>query len=100
MFDENQLYVSEGGENRTYPCNIEFMLQFQGPENDRHLLIVRDEDEADYWNGMRFITGHQLVISTVLDDVTHLLADKVYFTFPREEAVQHMGQTRYRRFKS
>lgn len=100
MFDQNQLYVSEGGESRTYPCDLDFMLRYQGPEGERYSLIVRNEEEADFWNGMRLITSHQLVISTVLDDVTHLLADKVYFTFSREESVHHMGETRYRKFKS
>lgn len=100
MFDEHQLYVSEGGESRRYPCDLDYMLKWQGPEGERYSLIVRDEEEAEYWNGMRFITAHQLVISTVLDDITHLLADKVYFTFPLEESVKQGSNTRYRKFKS
>lgn len=100
MFDEHQLYVSEGGESRRYPCDLDFMLKWQGPEGERYPLVVRDEEEADYWNGLRFITGHQLDICTVLDDVTHLLSDKVYFTFPLEESVKNGSNTRYRKFKS
>ena len=93
-----QIYVQEG--SKRFPCTLEYMLARQGHKDDPFTLVVKDEEEADYWNGMRFVTGHQLKISTYLDSETELLDDLIYFTFGEEETVRRDTGWVYRKFKS
>lgn len=95
-----QIYVKEG--TRRFPCTLEYMLQFQGTDLEPFTLVVRDEEEADYWNGMRFVTGHKLVISTIFSDIVNVLDPKTYFTFPEEETVYDGVNDcwRFRKYKS
>lgn len=93
-----ELYEMQG--SKLFPCTVEHMLANQGHKDNPHLLVVRDEEEADYWNGMKFVTGHHLKISTFLDDGTALLDDRVYLTFSKEETVRRSTGWVYRKFKS
>lgn len=93
-----QLYEKQG--SKWFLCTLDHMLAHQGKEDNPFTLVVRDEEETDYWNGMRFVTGHHLKISTILDDGTDLLDDRVYLTFGPEEAVRRGTDWIYRKFKS
>lgn len=93
-----QIYVREG--TRRFPCTVEYMLQHQGSDHDPYTLVVKDEDEADYWNGMRFVTGHKLIVSTCMDEGTEIFDPKVYFTFSEEETVRRGNAWVYRALKS
>lgn len=96
----DELYVKEGA--RRFPCSMDYMLAHQGTDYDPFSLIVRDEDEADFWNGLRFVTGHKLIVTIIMDEGVEVFDSKVYFTFSEEETVYDGNNKcwRYRKLKS
>lgn len=92
------IYVREG--TKRFPCTLEYMLANQGKKEDPFTLLVKDAEEVDLWNGMRFVTGHQLKVVTFLDPETDLLDDRIYYTFGEEETVRKGTGWIYRKFKS
>lgn len=93
-----QLYVEQN--NRRFPCNEEHMLKNQGSELCPRTLVVKDQEEKDFWEGMRLMTNHRLIVTTFLDDLTEIIEDVIFFTFTQEETVRRGTGWVYRKFKS
>ena len=93
-----QLYVKQ--ENKRFPTDEDYMLKNQGSELVPRTLVVKDEEEMDFWEGMRLMTNHRLIVTTFLDDITEILDDQIFFTFTQEETVRRDTGWVYRKWKS
>lgn len=93
-----QLYVEQ--KNKRFPIDEDYMLKNQGSELAPRTLVVKDEEEKEFWEGMRLITNHRLIVTTFLDDITEVLDDQIFFTFTQEETVRRSTGWIYRKFKS
>lgn len=85
---------------RRYECTEQYMLENQGTETDPRTILVRDEEEKDYFEGLRFMLGHRLIVTTKLPAITNLLEDKVFYTFDTHETVIKGDHFVYRKWKS
>lgn len=97
-----KIYFRGVNSSKHFPCSEDYMFQNQGSKDDPCSLIVKDEEELEFYQGLRLLTGHRLLVTTVLSATNSLLDDVVYFTFPTEELVRSVSKDGwiYRKFKS
>lgn len=97
-----KIYVRESGSSQHFPCTEDHMFQFQGSKTDPYTLVVKDQEELEFYEGLRLVTGHHLTVTTLLPYIDFLMDDKIYFTFPTEEIVRSPNKDgwMYRKWKS